>query len=624
MDQLGAWPTAEGRTRFRVWAPDRRSVAVAVESGGRVHHHPLERGADSSFRGMLPVGAGTRYRYCLDDNDCFPDPCSRFQPDGPHGPSEVVDPAAFRWSDGAWRGLSQKGQVLYELHVGTFSPEGTYDGVRTRLPHLRDLGVTCLELMPLNTFPGRFNWGYDGVSLFAPNPTYGRPDDLRRLVDDAHRLGLGVIVDVVYNHLGPDGNYLAQYAKAYFTDRYKNDWGQPLNFDGAEGRPVRDFFLANARMWIREYHLDGLRLDATQDLHDASPEHLVAELTRTVRAAVPDRSLLFVSENEPQDVQCITPVERGGRGGDLLWVDDFHHSARVALTGNSEAYCCDYRGTAQELLSCVLRNSLYQGQHYAWQKKARGTPLHRVPAHQPVFYLQNHDQLANTLRGLRLHTVAGIDRARAMTALLLLSPQTPMLFMGQEFFASAPFLFFVDHKPELFTAVQQGRDGFLSQFETARHALEAEGVKVPIDERAFQTSKLDWTEATKHAPVLALHRDLLRLRREDPLLAAQDLTRIAGATLGADALVLRWSGDPSEGGDRLLLLNLGADLSFDPCPEPLLAPVPGTRWRMKLSSQEARYGGAGARAPTGEGPWSIPGQCALVLTSEERGDDERT
>ena len=382
--------------------------------------------------------------------------------------------------------------------------------------------------------------------------------------------------------------------------------------------------------------MDGLRLDATQSLFDAGPRHVVEELTTAVRAAAGERRVLVVSENEPQDVRAVTPPGRGGWGTDALWVDDFHHAAHVAATGRAEAYLQDYRGSAQELLGCALRNALYQGQYYRWQKKARGSPLWRAPAEACVFFLQNHDQLANTLRGERLHCITSRRVARALTVYWLLLPQTPMLFMGQEWAASAPFLFFVDHKPELMEAVRKGRDAFLSQFESARHALEREGHVVPFGEAAFRRSTLDWDErARTGGPALALHRELLRLRREDPRFARQDARALAGATLSPSALVLRYRADEAEGpeggrdGERLVLLNLGPELELSPCPEPLLAPLPGRTWRPILSSEEVKFGGDGACTTEFlriDDTWRVPGQTALVLTSAppEAAGPERT
>jgi maltooligosyltrehalose trehalohydrolase len=614
---LGALPVDGPRTRFRVWAPRRRAVDVCLYDGGTAKHLPLQPAGRGYFEATHPVPAGTRYKYRLDGGDCFPDPCSRFQPEGPHGPSQVVDPKRYAWRDNDWRGIQRKGQVLYELHLGTFTPEGTYAAAAAKLPLLKELGVTTVELMPLHTFPGRYNWGYDGVTLFAPCAVYGTPEDLRRLVDEAHRLGLGIILDVVYNHLGPDGNYLAQFAQGYFNPKYPNEWGDPTNFDdGDAAGPSRDFFIQNACHWVAEYHFDGLRLDATQSLYDASPRHIVSELVEHVRAAASGRDVLIIGENEPQDVKVVTAPEDGGHGADSLWVDDFHHAARVAVVGRPEAYLMDYRGTAQELLACALRNSLYQGQYYGWQKKRRGSPLLHTPPEQVVFYLQNHDQLANTLRGERLHVLAGEPRMRALTTFFLLLPQTPMLFMGQEFFASSPFLYFVDHKDELQRLVQQGRDGFLSQFASAGHALEAEDFHMPIGEEAFLRSKLDWSERERNSGALALHRDVLRLRREDPVFAAQERSRLDGAVLGPSALVLRYFGGEPEG-DRLVLLNLGTGLDFNPCPEPLVAPPPGKNWRVLLSSEHACHGGMGTPPMEGDGRLHIPGQTALVLTSTE-------
>jgi maltooligosyltrehalose trehalohydrolase len=509
-----------------------------------------------------------------------------------------------------------EGQVLYELHLGTFTPEGTYAAAAAKLPLLKELGITTLELMPLHTAPGRFNWGYDGTHLFAPPAAYGSPEELRRFVDEAHRLGLGVIVDVVYNHLGPDGNYLSQFSPDYFNTKHRNEWGDPTNFDNGEAAgPSRDFFIQNACMWVAEYHFDGLRLDATQNLFDASPRHIIAELVERTRAAAGQRHILILGENEPQDVRLLRRPEEGGYGVDALWVDDFHHSAKVAATGIREAYLTDYRGRAQELLSCVLRNSLYQGQYYSWQKQPRGTPLLHRPAKQAVFYLQNHDQVANTLKGDRLHVLAGERVARALTTFWLLLPQTPLLFQGQEFFASSPFLYFVDHHAELQELVRKGRNEFLSQFTSLRQALE-EGYRIPIGEEAFQRSKLDWSEWERHAGAVALHRELLRLRREDAVFARQDLRQVAGATLSEQALVLRYFGSGQEG-DRLVILNLGSELRLDPCPEPLLAHPPGNKWKLLLASEQVRFGGQGAPPLPEEGCMRVPGQTALVLASEE-------
>ena len=328
--------------------------------------------------------------------------------------------------------------------------------------------------MPVADFPGRFGWGYDGVNLFAPTRLYGRPDDFRQFVDQAHANGLAVILDVVYNHIGPDGNYLAAFSDAYFTDRYLNEWGEAINFDGPDAGPSREFFIANAGYWIDEYHLDGLRLDATQQMFDSSPTHILTEIGQRVREMARGRATIISSENEPQETKIVRPVEQGGYGLDALWNDDFHHSAMVALTGRNEAYYTDYHGTPQELISAVKYGYLYQGQHYSWQKQRRGTPALDLAPSVFVSFIQNHDQVANTARGERVHTQTSPGRYRAMTALMLLAPATPMLFQGQEIAASAPFLYFCDHDPELASMVKAGRTEFLRQFPSIRSLIDAD------------------------------------------------------------------------------------------------------------------------------------------------------
>jgi maltooligosyltrehalose trehalohydrolase len=560
------------------------------------------------------------YRFRLDgEGALYPDPASRFQPEGPHGPSQIVDPSRFAWSDRAWRGAGPQGQVVYEMHIGTFTREGTWESAARQLPELAALGVTVLEIMPVADFPGGFGWGYDGVNLFAPCRLYGTPDDFRRFVDQAHAAGLGVILDVVYNHIGPDGNYLGQFSDTYFTAKYANEWGDALNFDGEQSEPVRDYFLANARCWIEEYHLDGLRLDATQQMFDESTVHIMAEIVNAVRAAAAGRATFVVGENEPQEVRLVRPAEQGGYGLDALWNDDFHHSAMVALTGRSEAYYTDYRGAPQEFISAVKWGFLYQGQHYSWQKIRRGTPALDLPPSCFIHFIQNHDQVANSATGQRFHELTSPGRYRAMTALLLLAPGTPMLFQGQEFAASSPFFFFADHQPELATLVAEGRRKFLSQFRslTARDALTR--VPEPHDARMFERCKLDFSERDTHREAYNLHRDLLRLRRDDPGLAATR-RKLDGAVLGASSFVLRYFTEVGQ--DRLLLVNLGRELRLSPCPEPLLAPPLGRQWKIAWSSEDPRYGGGGMAPLDTEDNWRVPGEAAVLLVPE-RGEDEQ-
>jgi maltooligosyltrehalose trehalohydrolase len=613
---VGAEYTPDEGTRFRVWAPKRRRVAVVLEEGQPSGRDAREVALDAEgggyFSGLVREAApGARYRFRLDGADRFPDPASRFQPEGPHGPSVVVDPTRYRWSDAGWKGRSIAGQVIYEMHVGTFTREGTWDAAGERLRDLVDTGVTVVEVMPIADFPGRFGWGYDGVALFAPTRLYGTPDDLRGFVDDAHERGLAVILDVVYNHLGPDGNYLTQYADAYFTDRHVTDWGDPINFDGEDSGPVREFYLANARYWIDEFHFDGLRLDATQNVYDEGPEHILAAVVREVRAAAGGRRTIVVGENEPQQVRLVKPKEQGGFGMDALWNDDLHHSAQVLLSGRNEAYYTDYLGAPQEFVSAMKYGYLYQGQWYKWQKQRRGTPAFGLPRPAFVNFIQNHDQVANSARGLRSHQIASPGRYRAMTALILLGPGTPMLFQGQEFAASAPFLYFADHAADLAAKVRAGRREFLAQWPSLARPEWDTGFADPADRRTFERCKLDHAERDAHAEASRLHRDLLRLRREDPVIRGQAERGIDGAVLGPDAFVLRLFGE--EGLDRLLLVNFGRDLHLNPAPEPLLAPPEGREWRVLWSSEDRVYGGCGILHPDTEDNWRLPGEATLVL-----------
>jgi maltooligosyltrehalose trehalohydrolase len=556
-----------------------------------------------------------RYRYRLDQGpDLYPDAASRFQPDGPHGPSMIVDPAAFHWTDVSWPGRALEGQVIYEMHIGAFTTEGTWEAAARQLPALVDVGVTVLELMPVADFVGTFGWGYDGVDLFAPTRLYGAPDEMRRFIDQAHALGLGVILDVVYNHVGSEGNYFTKYSDAYFTDRYKCDWGQPFNFDGADAAPVREFFLTNVEYWIQEFHLDGLRLDATQQIFDASPEHIIAAITRRARESAGTREIILVGENEPQNVRLLRAPERGGFGLDALWNDDFHHTAHVALTGRSEAYYSDHRGSPQEFLSTVKWGFLFQGQQYAWQKQPRGTPaLDIAPAHF-VNFLDNHDQIANSGLGTRIHGLAQPGRYRALTALLLLAPGTPMLFMGQEHAATCPFLYFADNPPELAAGVLKGRAEFLRQFPSLASPGIEDRVADPADRATFERCRLDPSERNEQNPTYRLHRDLLRLRREYPF-NAQEHRGVDGAVLAPEAFVLRFLTGSSS--DRLLIVNLGRDLRLVPAPEPLLAAPEGQQWIICWSSESPDYAGGGV-TPLAEddGGWHIPGHATIVLRPE--------
>ena len=607
---IGAEPQSGGGVHFRLWAPRCREVVVEIEG---LEPAALQSETDGYFSlWSLPARAGMRYRFRLDRGEAaLPDPASRFQPEGPHGPSEIVDPGDFAWTDGAWRGRTREQLVIYEMHVGTFTPDGSWESASRELPALAELGITCLEIMPVAEFPGRFGWGYDGVNLFAPTRLYGRPMDFRRFVDRAHALGIAVILDVVYNHFGPDGNYLKLFSAAYFTDRYDNEWGEAINFDGPDSGPTREFFVANAGYWINEYHLDGLRLDATQAIFDRSEDHIIAAVARQVRSAGRGRITFVVAENEPQHAKLARPAEHGGYGLDALWNDDFHHSAMVALTGHHEAYYSDYRGRPREFVAAAKHGFLYQGQRYQWQRNARGTPTFDLPAESFVVFLQNHDQIANSGTGERCHALTSPGRLRAMTAYFLLMPGIPMLFQGQEFGASSPFFYFADHESGLSHDVREGRRRSLAQFPSlATSEMRAE-LADPGDIDTFRRSVIDLGERQRHASIYALHRDLLELRRTDPVLG-QRPCRIDGAALTDEAWMLRFFSQ--SGADRLLIVNLGRDLLLGPAPEPLLAPIEGQAWRLLWSSEAPVYGGSGGPAQDAVGDWLISGQSATVLT----------
>jgi maltooligosyltrehalose trehalohydrolase len=612
---VGAEPSPSGEgTRVRVWAPNR--ARVEVRYGARLDAGVVLTAEPGGYHAaVVPnLRAGGRYAFRLDgDEKLYPDPASRFQPEGPHGPSEVIDPSGFVWRDGDWKGSGARGQVIYELHVGTFTHEGTYAAALERLAGLQELGVTLVEIMPVAEFSGRFGWGYDGVDLWAPYHGYGRPDELRQFVDAAHRHRMGVILDVVYNHFGPDGNYLASFSPHYFTDRHENEWGAAINFDDEHAKPVRELIVENAGYWIEEFHFDGLRLDATQQIFDASAEHVVAELGRRVRRAGGGRATYLVAENESQDTRLVRPSDQGGFGLDALWNDDFHHSALVALTGHNEAYYTDYRGHPQELLSAIRWGFLYQGQRYDWQKRRRGTPALDLVASNFVLYLENHDQVANSGLGARLTATTAPGDLRAMTALTLLAPGTPMLFQGQEFGSTRPFLFFADHSPELGVLVAEGRRKFLAQFPSLASEDSQARIPDPRAEETFRSCKLDWTERERNARIWELHRDLLALRRDDVVFRQQSAERTYGAILGPRAMLLRYFGH-EEGDDRLLLVNLGADQAIDPAPEPMLAPPAGRRWRLGWSTEEVRYGAPGiSPVETESDGWRLPGHAAVVM-----------
>jgi len=612
---IGAEILRGGGVHFRVWASNCSEVEVVFE--GDLDPFRLKAEPAGYFSGVsVDVGPGSRYRLRLDGGSAVPDMASRFQPEGPHGPSEIIDPTHYRWNDAAWTGPRWDDLVLYEMHIGTFTERGTWEAAAEHLAELAELGVNAIEIMPVAEFPGKFGWGYDGVDLFAPFHHYGSPDDMRRFVDHAHGLGLSVILDVVYNHFGPDGAYAKAYSKEYFHhERGANEWGDALNFDGPGREPVREFFVTNAIYWITEFHLDGLRLDACQAIHDESDEHILAELSRRCRETVGDRKIFLVAEHEPQETRLFEPLDEGGYGLDAVWTDDFHHSARVALTGRAEAYYCDYLGTPQELISALRWGFVFQGSFNKWQQKLRGTPALDCEPARFVTYLETHDQVANSPRNWRLRSLCAPAQYRALAAAWLLSPQTPMFFQGQEWGSTRPFSYFGDHRPEIARLASAGRLHSLADFPTMNRPEMAERMLDPGAESTFLASKLNRSEQPprERNPVYAFFRDLLKLRREDPVFRARRADWIHGAVIAPEAFVLRYHG--GEIGDRLIVVNLGRDIYPPPATEPLVVPPRGKVWSVLWSSESFEYDGQGIPLADTRKPWRISGHAALVLTS---------
>ncbi|MGE3510079.1 MAG: malto-oligosyltrehalose trehalohydrolase [Vicinamibacterales bacterium] len=539
---LGACVTPDGIS-FRVWAPTTRTVELLVERPDGVAVYPLAPVDAGFFTTMRPdVVPGDRYRYRLDGDRVLPDPASRFQPEGVHGPSQVVEPSAFTWSDRGWRGLELSDTILYELHVGAFSPEGTFAGATARLPALVDLGVTAIELMPVADFPGHRNWGYDGVALFAPARCYGSPDDLRTLVDTAHALGVAVILDVVYNHLGPDGAYLSAFSPYYFTMHHQTPWGAALNFDDEQSAPVRDFFIENACHWVHEYHLDGLRLDATHAIADEGPRHFLAELTARVRTSVTDRHVLVTAEDHRNLNWMLKSEQDGGWGLDAVWADAFHHQCRRLLAGDHEGYYVDYSGRTEDIATTIRQGWFYTGQSSQYLGEPRGTDPSGIPPERFIVCLQNHDQIGNRALGDRLHHYIAPAAFRAATALLLLVPETPLLFMGQEWAASTPFPYFTDHHQELGQLVTTGRRAEFGRFSAFSDPMARERIPDPQADSTFRSACLRWEErqAEPHASTLRLYRALLRLRRSEAALRPGG--SFDAAALDEDTVAVRRSG----------------------------------------------------------------------------------
>jgi maltooligosyltrehalose trehalohydrolase len=613
---IGAEVLPDGRVSFRVWAPKakRMHVVLATDSKSQpTEELRLQEEGDGHFSLLTDrAKVGMCYGFKLDRGQrILPDPASRFQPDGPAGLSQIVDPRSFQWSDEDWKGVGPRGQVIYEMHVGTFTKEGTYAAIVQQFAELARIGITMIELMPVADFPGRFGWGYDGVSMFAPTRLYGQPDDLRRFVDEAHRAGLAVILDVVYNHFGNVDNYLGEFSDNFRSKRYKNEWAAAINFDDADSKPVREFFEANARYWIEEFHFDGYRYDATHAIHDASQDHILAAINRVARKTAGERGIYLVAENAIGEARTVRPASEGGFDMNAVWNDDFHHAARVRVTGSNAGYYSDYNGSPEELAAALKHGFIYQGQWAVWTHHARGTPTTGLPATAFVNFIQNHDQVSNSQTGQRVHELTSPGRYRAITALWLLAPQTPLFFQGQEFAASTPFLYFADYSGDMAKAVRRGRAEFLSQFPASSTPEAKRELADPCDLATMERCILDFTERNKHRPIYDLHIDLLKLRREDPVFRQERSEALETAILSPDCLAVRYQGAGDDA--RLLLANFGSDLHLKILSQPLLAPPPDSEWELLWHSNALPYGGPGVVPIEAEEGWTIAGESTMVL-----------
>jgi maltooligosyltrehalose trehalohydrolase len=586
--RIGALPEPGG-CRFVVWAPFLDRLAVQIVSPGAAEI-PLRRDGSGYWQGSAPAAPGSRYLYRLSGTESRPDPASFLQPEGVHGPSEVVDHASFPWTDAGWRGLPLAEMVIYELHVGAFTPEGTCQAVIPRLDALKEAGINTLELMPVAQFPGERNWGYDGVYPYAVQASYGGPEGLKRLVDACHSRGMAVLLDVVYNHLGPEGNYLRSFGP-YFTARYQTPWGEALNFDGAHCDPVRHFFIGNAMYWLETFHLDGLRLDAVHAMYDFGARHFLRELAEVVDefSLREGRRRLLIAESDLNDARIVRPGSIGGYGLDAQWNDDFHHSLHTLLTGERESYYRDFGRV--EHLEAVLRHSFYyDGKCSEFRQRRFGGPAGDRSPRQFVAYAQNHDQIGNRLRGDRLSLLVPPAALRQAAAAVLLSPFVPMLFMGEEYGEDNPFAFFTSHgDPELVRAIREGRKREFADFGWKEEPPD------PQDPATFERSKLDWSKRDRgeHRLLLDFHRELLRLRRELP--ALRHLSQETLALLGLEAKRLlafqRWYHDSR----AVAVFHFGdGEVRWE-------AVVPGSfppgQWRKALDSADALWGGAGSALP---------------------------
>jgi maltooligosyltrehalose trehalohydrolase len=586
----------KGGVSYRTWCKHTEVEALILDEEGEIIRRvALKAEGDGYFSGTDEAGApGDLYQYRFGDSQPWPDPASCYQPRGVHGPSMVIDPAAFQWKDKRWLAPAYSDLVIYELHVGAFTAAGTFRSAMERLPHLAALGITAIELMPIADFPGERNWGYDGVMLYAPARSYGSPDDLRALADAAHAHGIALILDLVYNHLGPDGNYLGVFHDGYYSHpRRETPWGAALDYSAA---PVRALFVENALYWRREFHVDGFRLDATHTIIDPSPRHILAEIADAIQAS----GGFIIAEDERNEPAVLKPRELGGWGFDGVWADDFHHVVRVQMTNEREGYYANFQGNSTELAETLAHGWLFRGQIESATGEPRGGDPAGLGAPQFIYCISNHDQVGNRAFGERLSHVTSAATYRAASALLCLVPQTPMLFMGQEWGTSAPFQFFTDHNTELGNAITEGRRREFRSFSAFRDPKLLETIPDPQAPQTFLNSKLRWEEMhePKHAGLLLLYWEFLELRRTHPVFRGSDRENRAVLDLGEGMVAILY-GRPGQ--FRLaVIVDLVGKHTMPSMDDERLAPGGGRDWVALLSSNEARFGG------DGEAPFNSP------------------
>jgi malto-oligosyltrehalose trehalohydrolase len=557
----GAKVLDDSSVRFRFWAPAAKIVHLEIEGVEQVIAlDPLEGGWHELTTKQASVGS--RYQFILPDGTRVPDPASRFQPADVHGPSEVIDPRSHEWTDGGWRGRPWNEAVLYELHIGTFTGAGTFLSAIEKLDHLVDLGVTGIEIMPVADFPGRWNWGYDGALLYAPDSSYGRPEDLKTLVQEAHARGLMVLLDVVYNHFGPDGNYLPVYAPKTLTDRHKTDWGDAVNFDGEDSENVREFTIHNALYWIEEFHLDGLRLDAVHAIKDDSRKHVLDELAERVREAHGHRHIHLILENEQNEASRLCRDTDGNPTHyTAQWNDDMHHVLHTAATLESNGYYGDFKDDTEKLGRALAEGFAFQGQVMQCSRKKRGEPSAHLPPRAFVSFIQNHDQIGNRAFGGRISAIASQEAVHAIAAIYLLLPQIPMLFMGEEWGSSQPFPFFCDFNGELGEKVRRGRREEFASFPEFKDPEQRDRIPDPLAKETFLSAKLDWSQLSQnpHAEWKEWYKRILAVRKEAIVPIVDTVGGFAGSyhVVGKGAVLVCWT---LESGKALVL---AANLSND-------------------------------------------------------------